>query len=314
MNIIETTYQHISGSDELPIYVLRIEPEDPKNIKGIVQMVHGKNEYTGRYTGLMRYLAEQGYLTIVNDHRGHGESVLDASDRGYWYEGGFQALVEDLHEITQEVKQYAAEKCGRMDLPFTMLGHSMGSLAARCYIRKYDTELDKLCIIGCPSRSSKMKQGIRLLKFLELVEGKHFRSRFAKLIIMGSSYEFKYRHENLPNAWTNSDRAAVIEHNNDPMCRFLFTLSAYEEMLRMAMLAYDGNFVPQNPGMAIRFFSGADDPCALSKTKIAQAMYFLKEMGYYDIRGRLYHGMRHDILHEKDKSRVYRDLLAFIES
>ena len=139
MNIIETTYQHISGSDELPIYVLRIEPEDPKNIKGIVQMVHGKNEYTGRYTGLMRYLAEQGYLTIVNDHRGHGESVLDASDRGYWYEGGFQALVEDLHEITQEVKQYAAEKCGRKDLPFTMLGHSMGSLAARCYIRKYDT-------------------------------------------------------------------------------------------------------------------------------------------------------------------------------
>ena len=82
---------------------------------------------------------------------------------------------------------------------------------------------------------------------------------------MGVSYERRYRHEGLHNAWTNSEREAVIEHNNDPLCRFNFTLNGYEEMLKMAMLAYTGGYTPQNPAMPIRFFSGEDDPCALSR-------------------------------------------------
>ena len=314
MNIIETTYKHISGSDALPLTVLRIEPEDPQDIRGIVQLIHGKNEHKGRYLGIMRYLAENGYLTIINDHRGHGESVLRETDRGYLYDGGYQALIEDIHEITLDVKKYAAEKCGDRKLPVTLLGHSMGSLAARCYIRKYDDEIDKLCIIGCPSKSSKMNQGIRFLKCLAFIEGRKYRSRLAKTIIMGFSYEFKYRKEHLPKAWTNSDRDAVIEHNTDPMCRFLFTLSAYEEMLRMAMLTYEGNYTPKNKELRIRFFSGADDPCALSLYKIADAMYLLRELGYKEVQGKLYGGMRHDILHEKKKMRVYSDILKFIES
>ncbi len=313
ISITETTYQHISGSDGLPLAVLRIEPEDPKDIKGVVQMVHGKNEHKGRYINFMKYLAANGYLTIINDHRGHGESVLYEKDRGYWYEGGFPALIEDLHEITLEVKKYAAEKCGRDDLPFVLLGHSMGSLAARCYIRKYDAEIDKLCIIGSPSKSSMMKEGLLLLKILRFFEGEKYRSRLAKLLIMGVSYEFKFRNEHLHNAWTNSQREAVIEHNNDPMCRFLFTISGYQEMLKMAMLTYSGGYIPQNPNMPIRFFSGQDDPCALSEIQFADAMYLLKKTGYDDVRGRFYPGMRHDILHERDKIRVFKDILSFIE-
>ena len=313
-NIIETKYTHISGTDGLPLRVLRIEPDDPKRIKGIVQMVHGKNEHKGRYAPFMRYLASHGYLTVANDHRGHGESVECPEDRGYLYEGGCRALIEDTHEITLEIKKYAAEKCGRDDLPLVLLGHSMGSLAARCYIRKYDADIDKLCIIGCPSRSNKMRQGLLLLKFLESIEGKKARSRLADLLIIGVNYEFKFRKEGLKNAWTNTEREAVIEHNNDPLCRFRFTLSGYEEMMKMAMLTYSGGYTPQNPDMPIRFFSGKDDPCAISKRKLIEAMHLLRQIGYPDVHGKLYTNMRHDILHEKNKYRVYKDILDFIRS
>lgn len=313
VSIKETAYQHISGTDSLSVSVLRIEPEDPKDVKGIVQMIHGKNEHKGRYAAFMRYLAAHGYITIINDHRGHGDSVLCAVDRGYLYDGGFPALIEDIHEITLDVKKYAAEKCGEKKLPFVLLGHSMGSLAARCYIRAYDYEVDKLCVIGCPSRSNMMKEGLVILKILRILEGKKSRSRLARLLIMGVSYELKFRNEHLHNAWTNSEREAVIEHNNDPMCRFLFTLSGYEEMIKMSMLTYAGGYAPKNPDMRIRFFSGADDPCALSRVQFAEAMYLLKKTGYNDVCGRLYRGMRHDILHEKNKIKVYNDILKFIE-
>lgn len=313
-NLTETKYTHISGTDNLPLSVLRIEPENPADIRGIVQLIHGKNEHKGRYKAFMRFLASNGYLTIINDHRGHGESVIEPDDRGYFYQGGTDALVEDLHEITLDAKKYAAEKCGRDGLPVTLLGHSMGSLAARCYLRQYDADIGKLVLTGSPSRSDKIRQGLQVVKLLKKLEGKRARSLLAKKLIMGVSYERRYRHEGLHNAWTNSEREAVIEHNNDPLCRFNFTLNGYEEMLKMAMLAYTGGYTPQNPSMPIRFFSGEDDPCALSRQKFAEAMRLMKNIGYTDVRCLLYKGMRHDILHEKNKLRVYSDILRFIET
>ena len=189
----------------------------------------------------------------------------------------------------------------------------MGSLAARCYIRKYDADIDKLCIIGSPSKSNMVKDGLRIIKVLKFFEGERYRSRLAKLLIMGVSYELKFRKEHLHNAWTNSEREAVIEHNNDPMCRFLFTLNGYEQMLNLSQLTYSGGYIPKNPYLSIRFLSGADDPCAISTVKFAEAMYILKKIGYSDVRGKIYRGMRHDILHEKNKIRVYNDILRFIE-
>lgn len=100
----------------------------------------------------------------------------------------------------------------------------MGLLAARCYIRKYDADISKQCLTGSPSRSDNIKKGLRVLKLLKAIEGKRFRSPLAKKLIMGVPYERKYRHEGLRNAWTNSEREAVIEHNNNPLCRFNFTL------------------------------------------------------------------------------------------
>ena len=313
INIVETTYTHISGTDGLPLRVLRIEPTDPGSIRGIVQMVHGKNEHKGRYAPFMRYLAANGYLTICNDHRGHGESVNRPQDRGYMYEGGYKALVEDVHEITLEVKDYADKRCGGKALPMILLGHSMGSLAARCYIRKYDDEIDKLLLIGSPSKSKNIKQGLMMLRSLEHIEGKRARSKLADLLIIGVNYEFKFRKEGLKNAWTNSEREAVIEHNNDPLCRFRFTLSGYEEMLKMSMLTYSGGYTPKNPHMPIRFFSGANDPCAISKERFIGALHLLKKIGYTNVRGKMYNGMRHDILHEKEKHKVYCDILKAIE-
>ena len=82
----------------------------------------------------------------------------------------------------------------------------------------------------------------------------------------------------------------------------------------MAMLAYTGDYTPQNPDMPVRFFSGEDDPCALSRQKFVEAMRLMKNIGYTDVRCLLYKGMRHDILHEKNKIRVYNDILRFIGS
>lgn len=51
--------------------------------KGIVQFSHGMAEHKERYFGFMNYLSDQGYICVIHDHRGHGESVEDKSDYGF---------------------------------------------------------------------------------------------------------------------------------------------------------------------------------------------------------------------------------------
>ena len=144
MVLNEYRYTHISKSDGVPLSVLRIEPDENCKIKGIVQLVHGMCEHKERYVAFMKYLAENGYITVIHDHRGHGESVRSKNEYGYFYKGGYEALIEDIHEITLETKQYAENErgvlvSGKEGVPFILLGHSMGSLAVRCYIKQYDS-------------------------------------------------------------------------------------------------------------------------------------------------------------------------------
>ena len=50
--------------------------------KGILQIVHGMVEHAGRYDFIGNYLASQGYLVIMDDHRGH-QSFCRVSKAGY---------------------------------------------------------------------------------------------------------------------------------------------------------------------------------------------------------------------------------------
>ena len=42
-------------------------------------------------------------------------------------------------------------------------------------------------------------------------------------------------------------------------------------------------------------------------------MKLIKKQGYKNVSGKMYKGMRHEILNEIDKERVYKDILDFIK-
>ena len=186
----ETKYTHNSGSDGLELSALRMEPDKKEDIKGVLQLVYGMCEHKERYIPFMEYMTSHGFVTVIHDNRGHGGSVRSPEDLGYMYENGAEALVEDIHEITMDTKLYLEEELELEDLPFTLLGHSMGSLAVRCYIQKYDKDIDKLIVVGCPSKLSGMDAGLAFIKLLEAQKGDHARSKAAdKLVMRGEQQE-----------------------------------------------------------------------------------------------------------------------------
>ena len=314
MDIKVTKYQHTSETDGLALAALRTEPEDGTNIRGSVLIVHGMCEHKGRYEPFVNFLAGKGYVVTSFDLRGHGESVRDPGDLGYMYEGGYEALLADIHEMVLEVKEYAKDRTGRTGLPFYMIAHSMGTLCARCYIRMHDAELDKLVLLGCPSKLSGMWPGLQLVRGLIATQGGRARSKVVDYIV-GNGYDKKFAAENTPHAWTNSDPEEVRIFNEDPLCGYKFTLNGYENLIRLAMLTYtDGGYAMNKPGLPIRFYSGAEDPCAVSREKLGEAIKLLRKQGYKNTKGKMYPGMRHEILREPEKAKVWADILAFLQS
>ena len=96
--MIKQTFTLQSKYDSLPLSVLFIAPEE--NPKGILQIVHGMAEHKNRYEDLMSFLAKNGYACVCHDHRGHGESILNKEDKGWFgdYEG--TAVVDDTVLVT----------------------------------------------------------------------------------------------------------------------------------------------------------------------------------------------------------------------
>lgn len=301
----EEKYTIESKADGLKLSVLKVTPDT--EVKGLIQIVHGMCEYKERYLDFMRFLADNGYACIIHDHRGHGESIKSRDDLGYFYEGGWKGLVEDIHQVTQEIK--TDDK-----LPFYLIGHSMGSLAVRCYLKKYDKEIDKLFVIGCPSKLPGMEPGLALIKTIEKVKGSKARSKVLDNLVVNSNYEKRYSDEHIVHAWVNSDRKCVEAYNADPFCNFTFTINGYKNLVEMTKETYSKEgYNVTKPDMMIRFLSGMGDPCAISKKDIWHAMQYIKNAGYTNVRGKMYNDMRHEILNEPEHMKVYRDLLAYIE-
>lgn len=271
-------------------------------INGIVQIVHGMYEYKERYYDFMDYLAEEGFITVIHDNRGHGKSICSEDDLGFMYKNGGAGFVSDIAQVARIVKEAYPSH------PYFMFAHSMGSLGARCFLKEHDHMLNGLIVCGSPSYSRFSSFARSIESAISQKLGSHFRSR--KIYDISESVLNKnFASENMKNAWLCSDPEVVDSFNNDPLSNFIFTLNGYESLLYLMKNTYSKkDWSVKNPSLPIRFVSGREDPCMLSEKKFMKAIEKLEKTGYSSVSHRLFDGMRHDIINEKNKTIVYKDV------
>lgn len=271
--------------------------------KAIVQFTHGMCEHKEIYIPFMEYLVSHGYLCIIHDHRGHGKSILNDNDLGYFYSSKDIGLVEDIELVNQYIKQRFP------NTPIYLFGHSMGSLAVRAYIKKYDHHIDGLFICGSPSANPLSSAGIIILKLLAKIKGDHYRNKLVNEMIIGT-FNKPFKKEKIKNAWLCSDRNVVNAYNNDPLCAFSFTMNGYESLLTLMNKVYtQKNWNVSHPDLPIHFISGQQDPCMTNMKMFNQSIQLMKDIGYKNVNYKVYENMRHEILNETNKHIVYEDIL-----
>ncbi len=135
----------ISSHDKkLKLSVYLEGPDSENEIKAVIQFSHGMSEHKERYLDFIHFLSRNGYLCVIHDHRGHGDSVKSKRDYGYFYDETGTEIVKDLHKVTRWIKSRYPDK------DIYMFAHSMGTLAARIYLQTYDNEIRKLVLCGPP--------------------------------------------------------------------------------------------------------------------------------------------------------------------
>lgn len=272
----------------------------PKEVKGIIQFSHGMVERKEYYYDFMKYFTKNGYVTVINDHRGHGKSINSLDDLGYMNDEKGNYIVEDLHQITINVKEKFPGK------KVILFGHSMGSLVVRKYIKKYDFEINKLIVCGSPSINPFAKIGIFISKIARIVKGKMYRSKF----LNGLS--------GLPldnNDWLSCDKNYVNEYTNDSLCGFIFTTNGFINLTNLLNDTYSKKeWVLTNKNLPILFIAGSEDPVIKSEKLWIKSIDFIKGIGYRNVKYKLYSGMRHALMFEKNKEIVYKDVLNFCEN
>ena len=304
LNADTREFEFVSDFDGLKVSAVIAKPSG--NINGIVQIVHGMNEHKERYFEFMDYLAEEGFITVIHDNRGHGKSICTPDDLGFMFRNGGKGFVEDIVQLKKTVRSVYPT------YPYFILGQGMGSLGVRCMLKEHDEDLGGVVLLGCPcySRFSGFVRSVNSA----VSQKQGSRSRSDRIY---EAWEDTMNRDfgGAPHSWISSRKEVVEDVNADPLCNFKYTLNGYEGLLYLMRETYSkSGWRVKNPNLPIRFISGRDDPCMISERKFFKAMQLLDKVGYESVSHRLFDGMRHDVLNEKNSINVYKDIAKTLYS
>lgn len=281
----------------------------PKEVKAIVQIEHGIAEHIERYNEIAYSLAEHGYAVFADDHLGHGKSV-NSEDEICWFadKDGWKLICEDVWTLRNIAKERFK------DIPYALLGHSMGSFIARTVAVKHSKDIDALILSGTGYKSDIIIAAGKLVSGIEkLFIGSKGKSRAIE------AFEFNaYRKAFLPKRtnfdWLCRDERVVDDYLSDPLCGGEVSVGLFRDMLSGINIVGHKKYVSEiRKDLPIYMFSGDSDPVGNMSKGVRKVADLYKCVGIENVTLKLYEHGRHEMLNGPDKLRVTEELTAWLD-
>ena len=284
-------------------YELSLAIYEANKPKGYVQIIHGMQEHKERYDYFATKLLNAGYTVVVSDTRGHG---YNAPTLGYTCElDGDKFILADQKLITEYIQtKYKTEKV-------ILFGHSMGSIIARNLLQTESKNYSHTILSGYPNYQGAVKLGLGIAKVIRKIKGGKYYSKLLTNLSVGSF------NKKIKNPKTNLDWLSVNEENvntyiNDPYSGHKFLTSSFVDLftLMVNMNKLD-NFI-EVKSIPLLLLRGLEDPCTGGDKGSFSSIKTLSKAGFRNIEERKYRNMRHEILNEKERDLVIKDILEFL--
>lgn len=280
--------------------------DDVSAPKGVVQIAHGMVEHIARYDDFARYMNENGFIVVGDDHRSHGHTDPTTHGHTVGSYNLFADTVKDEIGITKMLK----EKYG---LPVVLLGHSYGSFVSQSVITEGAEGLSGVVLMG-----SALRKGLPVF-FGNFIGSRRRRkglgaepgTTFIKKTF--DKYDKIFKEEG-KNAWLSRDKEQVAKYNADPMCNFSCTNSFYLSLFQGLKKIAASKGDKADKSLKLFIVSGGADPVGGNGKLVTKLYEGYKSRGFSNVLIKLYDGARHELLNETNKTEVYSDVLEFVNS
>ncbi len=297
-----------SSIDDKRLYCVDFA-ENLKNPNLIVQICHGMEEHIRRYRDFANFLEKQGIRVFGMDNRGHGKTCEDEIEKGHIADkDGDIKLVQDVHDLNKYIKKEFPDK------QIVIFGHSMGSLIVRNFLNEYSDSVDGAIICGTTGLYN-MKHRIAML-LAKILSGKNSDKKSMFINRLGfKGYNSKIKNKNTDFDWLTRDENEVEKYILDKDCGFLCTNAFFLDLLNLIKeSSQKSNIENIKKDLPILFVSGKSDPVGDYGKGVLESYRLYKKAGMKNVKIKLYAQMRHEILNEIDKNKVYLDIYKFLES
>lgn len=280
----------------------------PEKVIAVLQIFHGMTEHIDRFDELADYMASRGILVFGEDHLGHGKTAVDKKEFGYFSEGNVSKIMtEGIHALTLEVKEKYK------NIPFYILGHSMGSFMLRRYIMEYGKDIDG-CIVQGTGRQKKgpVIFGQVLVRIIGAIKGEKYISPLVISLTTGD-FNSEFGENETENAWTTSDMEMQRKFLDDPLSGFPFTVNGYRFILdTFRFIQKEENIARIPKKLPIFMISGNQDVVGEKGAGVRAIYQQYIDAGLENVELKLYENARHELHHEKDRREVYHDILDWM--
>ncbi|MCD8825706.1 lysophospholipase [Staphylococcus gallinarum] len=272
---------------------------------GVIHLFHGMADHMDRYDRLVASLNQQGYDVLRHNHRGHGISIAD-NERGHF--DSIEQLAEDAYEIAQTV-------CTNYNnIPYIVIGHSMGSIVARVFSEKYPLSLQGLILTGTLQHNKGMGLLLSsLLKLITIICGKRRKLKWLNNL-MNRTFNKKIDAQLTEFDWISSTDSEVEAYNNDPNAGYLVSNQIiYDTMRQARRTSKIKNIKQMNQNLPVLLISGKEDALGNYGEGIRQLGKYYKKGGLNHVTIQLYKFKRHEILFEEGYTQTWQHMYEWIE-
>jgi alpha-beta hydrolase superfamily lysophospholipase len=247
--------------------------------KGIISLVHGLGEHSGRYNQWVEMLNNTGYSVIAPDLRGHGKSE---GKRGHI--SSFDDYLMDNDLLLKETQQRFS------GMPCFQYGHSLGAIIVWTYVLKRHPKLSGVVLSALDYRNAleEQKGKVLLAKLL---------GALLPSMTMSSGLD--------PNA-ISRDPAVVNEYINDPLVHKDVTLGFAKSSLEIIAWSLEHTSEWTLPVLVMH---GEQDKLGY----VIGSREFADKVSC-DCTLKIWDGLSHEIHNEPEKEIVFEFLRNWLDS
>lgn len=276
---MQTKEGRFTAKDGISLFWKAFLPDGPP--KAVIHTIHGYAEHIDRYKNVVDELVPAGYAVIGNDHRGHGRS-----DGKRGHVNKFDDYIDDEHQFRTEIVRPMFP-----DIPYFILGHSLGSVIALCYVERHPEGIKALVLSGTGAGS-----GPAVPKFLQSL------TKVLSKILPGIPVKSP-----LPPEFISRDPETVKAYVDDPMVYNVITPRLGEQLNTYIVLnARDAHKVK----LPVLIQYGSQDTSFSGQEDLYTAL------GSADKTIKRYQGLKHEVYNEliEDRKVVLGDLHTWLDN